>query len=135
MELKLNKEMSVEEIKSFLNILSKDLKNVQKGKKRGKVSLYDILDANSSYLHYQSQHTYFKEMFDKEKERAWNFRMDKNEEEKAGWNYAGGKKSVLQENEKKQTEWLEKANTKIDIDLWDLQKDFDNCLLILKSMS
>lgn len=131
--LKLENEMSLEDLKAFLGRLKKDLKSVQKGKMRS-VFLNEILDLESAYLNEIEHAKNFKEKYLQEKIKSRWFLWSPLEAEAAGWNYAGGKKAILAENFKKQEKWADKAYPSFNADLWEVEHDILNCVAILKSL-
>jgi len=131
--LKLEKDMTIDEIKAFLGLLKKDLKKVKNGARRS-VFLNYILDGDSCYINELEHSKNYVEKSTQEKERANTFLNSREEGEKAGWYYTGGKKSILAENLKKQAEWTEKAYPNCDIDLWETELDIHNCVEILKAI-
>ena len=131
MALKLEKEMTVEEMKIFLGSLKKDQKNIIKGAPR-RVFLNEILTPESTFENMRLAFIDFNEKKEKETERAYEFLMNEEEAELAGWNYTGNKKNIVLENNKKQLEWCEKAYPKYQIDLWENQFDIENLVKILK---
>lgn len=72
---------------------------------------------------------------DNERQRALEFLFNKEEAEKAGWNYNGGEKAVLAENLKKQFEWCNKAYPNITPDLWLIELEEELLISFLKSFS
>lgn len=72
---------------------------------------------------------------DNERQRALEFLFNKEEAEKAGWNYTGGEKAVLAENLKKQFEWCNKAYPNITPDLWLIELEEELLITFLKSFS
>lgn len=132
-QLKLEKVMSIEEIKTFLGKLKSDLKKVKNGGKRT-FFLNSILHLDSAYENEIMHAKNFKAKYKQEKEDALKFLYDEEEQEAAGWNYNGGKKSVLAENLVKQQAWADKAYPKANFDLWETELDIENCIAILKSI-
>lgn len=124
--LKLENEMSVDEIKKFLGKLKKDLEQIKKGERRS-VYLNEILDMDSAYQNELEHARTFKEKFLAEKERAKTFLYDEKEAEKAGWN-------AKKEDKGKLLAWADKAYPNHDIDLWETEQDIENCISILKSL-
>lgn len=131
--LKLEKDMTIEEIKAFIGRLKKDIKNVEKGALR-KVFLNEILDLDSAYENEKRHTQNFKEKMETEKKRAREFLYNEEEAEKAGWNYTGNKKALVAEYARKQLEWADKAYPKFTVELWDAQRDLEECIAILKSI-
>lgn len=70
-----------------------------------------------------------------ERKRAAEFLFNKEEAEKAGWNYTGGEKAVLAENLKKQFEWCNKAYPNITPDLWLIELEEELLISYLKSFN
>lgn len=131
--LKLSENVSVEEVKILIKKLKKDLDSLNKGKTSSRsVFLNHYLTSESVIENCRLQDENFKKRFKEEKQRAWDFLNDEVEIEKAGWNYTGGKKSVLEENRIKQLEWANKAYAHYDCEVWDTELDIENAILILK---
>ena len=130
-ELTLEKELTIDDLKTFIGTLKADLQNVKKGKQRT-VFLNSILSVDSCYVNELMHATHFKDMFKKTKEKALAFLHNEEEREKAGWNYVGGKKSVLAENLKKQILWADQAYPNYTYDLWETEKDITSCVAFIK---
>jgi len=130
-DLTLDKEYSNEELKSFLSILKKDMKITEKKGIRKKRA-YELLNLNSLPIYSSIQNQNFQTKFIEEKKRANDFLNNEEETEKAGWNYIGGKKSILAENNKKQEIWANLAYPNISHELWEANLDIDLIIHFLK---
>lgn len=93
-----------------------------------KVFLSIHLKLESIDAYFQASEADFYKRLNAENERAWAFLNNEEEAEKAGWNYAGSKKSIIDANNIKQIEWCHKAYPEVVEDLWLI--DFEKNLLI-----
>lgn len=150
-----DEEFGLNEAKTFLKEIQKEKKEILKKQelefkfdlsKQEKQSLSSLLGLKKIFLSTNVKTEYIMDYFaftendyntkkDTERKRANEFLFNKEEADKAGWNYSGGEKSVLAENQKKQFEWCNKAYPNITPDLWLIEIEEELLISYLKSFS
>lgn len=148
-------EFQVNEAKLFLKEIQKEKKEILKKQeldfkfdlsKQEKQTLSSLLGLKKIFLSTNVKVEYIMDYFnftekdyqtkkENERKRANDFLFNKEEAEKAGWNYSGGEKAVLAENQKKQYEWCNKAYPNITPDLWLIEVEEELLISYLKSFS
>lgn len=123
-----DEDFTLEKAKEFMKKLKSNRNDIIKKNVRKEVFLTHKVKPEYISIFFKEQKKHYDQERTKEIKRARNFLFDKKEADKAGWNYTGNKKSIINENIKKQKEWSDKATPNIKYDLWEL--DFDIQILI-----